>query len=308
MYRPLHHAYRLRRSVFAAAVGLLCSLSGAPSGLQAQDWSDVQIQVQPLNGGLYMLLGRGGNIGLSVGPDGAFLVDDQFAPLTDKILEAVASVTDQPVKFVLNTHWHGDHTGGNENMGEAGALIVAHGNVRARMSVEQMRGTTVTPPSPDGALPVVTFDRTVNFYLNDDELHVFHVPRAHTDGDAIVFFREANVVHMGDTYFNGGFPYIDTGSGGTIDGVIAAMDRVLMLADGATQIIPGHGALSNAAELRTTRDMLQVIRDRVAAAKADGASADEAVELSPAQEWDAELGGGFINQERLVRAIYETIP
>lgn len=308
MFRLLSPASPIRLPALVSALTLLFLSSGPPAHLQAQDWSAVEIQVQPLSGGVYMLVGRGGNIGLTVGPDGAFLVDDQFAPLTDKILEAVASVTDQPVKFVLNTHWHGDHTGGNENMGEAGALIVAHGNVRARMSVEQIRGDNVTPASPDGALPVVTFDRTVNFYLNDDELHVFHVPRAHTDGDAIVFFREANVVHMGDTYFNGGFPYIDTGSGGSIDGVIAAMDRVLMLADGDTQIIPGHGALSNAAELRTTRDMLQVIRDRVAVAKADGASAADVVGMTPAQEWDAEFGGGFINQERLVRAIYATIP
>ena len=166
----------------------------------------------------------------------------------------------------------------------------------------------VTPPSPDGALPVITFDRTVNFFLNGDDLHVFHVPHAHTDGDAIVHFKNTNVVHMGDTYFNGGFPFIDTGSGGSIDGVIAAMDRVLMVSDGNTQIIPGHGPLSNASELRTTRDMLQIIRDRVAAAKASGSSADQAVAANPAQEWDAALGGGFVNQERLVRAIYESIP
>jgi len=134
------------------------------------------------------------------------------------------------------------------------------------------------------------------------------VPHAHTDGDAIIHFRSANVVHMGDTYFNGGFPFIDVASGGSIDGAIAALDRVLMVADGNTRIIPGHGPLSNARELRTTRDMLQTIRDRVAAAKANGSSADQAVAMNPAQEWDAELGGGFVNQERLVRAIYASLP
>lgn len=287
---------------------LLATLLLTPAPAVAQNFDAVTIDVQPVADGVYMLVGQGGNIGLTVGDDGAFVIDDQFAPLTDKILAAIASVSSEPVKFVLNTHWHGDHTGGNENMGEAGALIVAHGNVRARMSVEVVRGDNVTPPAPDGALPVITFDRTVNFFLNGDELHVFHVPHAHTDGDAIIHFKNSNVVHMGDTYFNGGFPFIDTNSGGSIDGAIAAMDRVLMVADGNTQIIPGHGPLSNARELRTTRDMLQTIRDRVASAKAGGSSADEVVAMTVAQEWDDELGGGFVSQERLVRAIYTSLP
>ncbi len=299
---------RLVPSARTTVIGFVAAFGLGSVPIEAQNLDDVEIDVQAVADGVYMLTGRGGNIGVTVGEDGVFLVDDQFAPLTEKILAAIATVTSEPVRFVFNTHWHGDHTGGNENMGEAGAVIVAHGNVRARMSVEVVRGDNVTPPSPDGALPVITFDRTVNFFLNGDELNVFHVPHAHTDGDAIVHFKNSNVVHMGDVYFNGSFPFIDTGSGGSIDGVIAAMDRVLMISDGNTQIIPGHGALSNARELRTTRDMLQTIRDRVAAAKAAGSSADEAVAANPAQEWGAALGGRVGSEERLVRAIYGTIP
>jgi glyoxylase-like metal-dependent hydrolase (beta-lactamase superfamily II) len=165
-----------------------------------------------------MLVGSGGNIGVSSGPDGVFVIDDQYAPLTEKIVAAIRGFSDRPIRFVVNTHWHSDHVGGNENLGKMGALIVAHDNVRERMSVEQVMevfGRTV-PPSPDQALPVVTFGEAVTFHLNGDELYVFHVPHAHTDGDAIIHFRKANVVHMGDTFFNGLYPFIDLGSAGNV--------------------------------------------------------------------------------------------
>ncbi|MBT8487910.1 MAG: MBL fold metallo-hydrolase, partial [Gemmatimonadetes bacterium] len=181
---------------------------------------NVQIRTQQVADGVYMLMGQGGNIGVSVGDDGVFIIDDQFAPLTDKILAAIAAITDEPVRFVFNTHWHGDHTGGNENMGEAGALIVAHDNVRERMSTEQVlerigRPVSTTPASPAGALPVITFSEDVSFHINGGQLHAFHVSNAHTDGDAIVHFVSANVVHMGDTFFRDRFPFIDTASGGS---------------------------------------------------------------------------------------------
>lgn len=282
----------------------------APAHTHAQqNMADVEIDVQEVRPGVYMLVGQGGNIGLSVGDDGAFVIDDQFAPLTDKILAAIATVSDESVRFVLNTHWHGDHTGGNENMGEAGALIVAHDNVRARMSVEQVLDrfgqVSTTAASPEGALPVVTFDRTVNFHVNGGALHVFHVPRAHTDGDVIVHFRDQDVVHMGDTYFNGRYPFIDVASGGTIDGAILAMDQVLAVSTPDTRIIPGHGALSNAAELRRSRDMLQTVRNRVAQAKAAGRSVDEVLGMSPAASFQETFSG---NPEGFIRAVYATIP
>jgi len=242
---------------------------GAPTPLSAQNMDNVQITTTRLTDGVYMLQGQGGNIGLSVGPDGAFVIDDQFAPLTQKILAAIAEVTSESVRFVFNTHWHGDHTGGNENMGEAGALIVAHKNVRERMSAEQVlerigRPVSTTPASPDGALPVVTFTEEASFHINGDELHAFHVSNAHTDGDAIVHFVGANVVHMGDTFFRDRFPFIDTATGGSIDGLIAAAGDALAVMDAETKIIPGHGALSDREDLRRYRDALKTMRDAVA--------------------------------------------
>lgn len=228
-----------------------------PSALTGQDFSRVQVTVVPVATGIYMLQGAGGNIGLSVG-DEAFVIDDQYAPLTAKIREAIATVTSKPVRFVVNTHWHGDHTGGNENLSMAGAIIVAHENVRRRMSVEQFMAAfnSRVPASPRKALPVVTFTDAISLYVNDDSIDVMHVERAHTDGDAIIVFRKANVVHMGDTYFNGGYPFIDLSSGGSIDGIIATADRVLASTNDSTKIIPGHGALGNRASLRQYRDVL----------------------------------------------------
>src|SRR6185503_12175274 len=196
---------------------------------QQQDFSKVEVKSQKVAEGLYMLQGAGGNIGLSVGADAAFLVDDQYAPLTPKITAAVKALTDKPIKFVLNTHWHGDHTGGNENLGTAGTLIVAHDNVYRRMSTEQFITffNEKVAASPKVALPVITFNDTLTFHLNGDDLHAFHVPPAHTDGDSIVHFRKADVIHMGDTFFNGMYPFIDVDSGGGIEGMIGAADKVL---------------------------------------------------------------------------------
>jgi len=255
----------MRRTVLVVALVSLAFVSPA----RAQNMDDVEIQTRQLTDGVYMLIGQGGNIGLSVGDDGVFVIDDQFAPLTDKILAAIAMITSEPVRFVFNTHWHGDHTGGNENLGRAGSLIVAHERVRERMSAEQVlerigRPVSTTPASPDGALPVVTFTEEVTFHINSDDLHAFHVENAHTDGDAIVHFREANVVHMGDTFFRDRFPFIDTASGGSIDGMIAAAGEALAVMDADTQIIPGHGALSGREDLRGYRDALKVMRDAVA--------------------------------------------
>lgn len=261
---------------------------------QAQDMTDVQIQTQQLTDGVYMLIGQGGNIGLSVGPDGVFVIDDQFAPLTGKILAAIGAITSDPVRFVFNTHWHGDHTGGNENMGEAGALIVAHDNVRERMSAEQVlerigRPVSTTPASPDGALPVVTFTDDVSFHINGDRLHAFHVENAHTDGDAIVHFVEANVVHMGDTFFRDRFPFIDTASGGSIDGLIAAAGKALAVMDANTQVIPGHGALSSREDLRSYRDALKTMRDTVRGMMGRGMTLEQIQAARPiraqAQQW-----------------------
>jgi glyoxylase-like metal-dependent hydrolase (beta-lactamase superfamily II) len=249
-------------------------------------------------------------MGLCIGSDGAFLIDDQFAPLTPKILAAIGELTDQPVAFVVTTHWHFDHTGGNENLGEAGAIIVAHENVRNRMSTEQFNEifNRRTPPSPDGALPVVTFTESVSFHLNGDEIRVEHVENAHTDGDALVFFKKANVVHMGDTFFNGMYPFIDTSSGGRIDGVIAAADLVLASADKRTKIIPGHGEMGDAADLREYRDMLATVRDRVMRLKRDGKSREQVVAADVVADYNPTWGGGFMKPDVWIGIVYDSLP
>ncbi len=286
---------------------LLALLFAAPAS--AQDMSAVQIRTQSLGNGVYMLVGQGGNIGVSVGEDGVFVIDDQFAPLTEKILAAIAEITSEPVRFVFNTHWHGDHTGGNENMGRAGALLVAHENVRERLSMDQVlerigRAPSEAPAAPEGAWPVVTFTEDVSFHLNGDELHAFHVANAHTDGDAIVHFVRANVVHMGDTYFRLRFPFIDTASGGSIDGLIAAVGEALAVMDDDTQIIPGHGPLASRADLRAYRDALKSMRDTIAALMREGLSLDEIQARRPLRAQAEARGQGEDAERTFVATIH----
>jgi len=295
---------------FAFALGVAAvALGGFLSGARAQGFDAVEISIIPVAPGLHMMAGRGGNLAVSSGDDGVFLVDDQYAPLTQKIRAAIATVSDAPIRFVLNTHWHVDHTGGNENLGRAGALIFAHDNVRKRLSVEQFVEALDrrVPRSPQAALPVVTFTDAVTFHLNGDEVHAFTVPPAHTDGDALVHFRRANVIHMGDIYFSRGFPFVDLSSGGSVEGIIAAVDRVLAMADASTKLIPGHGPLSNRVELEKYRGMLVAIRDRVRGALAGGQTLDQVLAARPTREFDQAWGQGFIDPERFVRTVYRSL-
>lgn len=284
-------------------------LSLAPALLAAQNWDSITVRAQHLRGGVYMLTGSGGNIGLSVGSDAAFLVDDQYAPLTAKIVAAVASVTPHPIRFVVNTHWHGDHTGGNENLGKAGALLVAHENVRKRMSVEQFNSVfnRRTPPSPGGALPVVTFTDSVSFHINGEQLVAFHVPPAHTDGDVVIHFTGADVVHMGDTYFRSGYPFVDVSSGGHVDGVIGAADRVLAGCTPRTIIIPGHGAAAGCDDLRAYRNVVAAVRDRVRAGIARGQSLEQLKTAGLTADFDAQWGRGFIQPAVFVELVYRSL-
>ncbi len=291
--------------VACALIACALAVSGPVSAGAAQEQQDVQIQVIELTPSVRMLMGRGGNIGVSSGEDGVFLIDDQFAPLTEKILEAIGSFSDQPVKFVINTHWHGDHTGGNENLGKAGAIIVAHENVYKRLSTDQVLVAfdREIPARQKEALPVITFTRDLTFHLNGDELKVFHVENAHTDGDAIIYFTNANAVHMGDTFFNGMYPFIDTEHGGSIDGMIAAAGRMLEMIDDDTKIIPGHGPLGARAQLQAYHDMLVGVREAIQAEVAAGKSVDEVVAANPTAAYDGEWGGGFLNPERFTRIV-----
>src|SRR6185295_9559275 len=252
-------------STLIRAFALTASSILMTARLHAQNFDTVQVRSTPVAGNVHMLVGSGGNIGVVVGNDAVFVVDDQFAPLTPKVLAAIKAITPQPVRFVVNTHWHFDHTGGNENMGAAGALIFAHENVRKRISTEQFIEALnrKEPPAPHGALPVVTFTDTVSFHLNGDSITVFHVPPAHTDGDAIVMFAKANVIHTGDVFVSDRFPFVDRSSGGTINGIIGAAERIMAASNAETKIIPGHGPLSDRARVKAYHDMLVVERDRM---------------------------------------------
>ena len=292
------------KPAFAAVAALTALVTPA---LAQRDFSKIEIKTTQAAPGIYMLEGAGGNIGVSVGPDGAFVIDDQFAPLSDKILAAIAETSDQPVKFVLNTHWHGDHTGGNAAFADKGAVIVAHDNARKRLKEGLKRKSGDTPPAPAGALPVITFSDEASFFWNGQDIRVRHPAPAHTDGDAIVFFETANVIHMGDVFFNGSYPYIDLESGGDLDGVIAAQEAALALINDDTKIIPGHGALSAKADLGASVAMLKDVRARIIALIDLGKSEDAAIKADPLKDLNQKWGGGFIDGEAMTRTAFKSL-
>jgi len=284
----------------------------APALAQETDFSAATIQTDQVGNGLFMLtlIGAGaGNIALSTGPDGSVLVDTQFAPLNAKILAAVRAAGGGDVKYVINTHWHGDHSGGNEPLGLAGAVIIAHDNVLTRMSTEQFMAAfnQRVPPSPAAALPVVTFPSRTTFHLNGNVVNVIHVENAHTDGDSIVHFTNANVIHTGDTYMKDVYPFIDVGSLGSIDGFIASSEAVLARSDASTKIIPGHGALANKADLQRFHDMLVKVRGNIKTLIDQGKTEDEVVAAKPTEEFDAAWGQGFMTPENFIRFAYQSL-
>jgi glyoxylase-like metal-dependent hydrolase (beta-lactamase superfamily II) len=223
---------------------------------QQQDFSKVEIKVQKVQGTVYMLTGAGGNIGVSVGDDGIVIVDDEFAPLAPKIKDALKSISTKPIKFILNTHFHGDHTGGNETFGHD-APIIAHDNVRTRLAAGSKTGTRETPPAPKVALPVITFNDTATIHVNGEDIKAVHFPHGHTDGDSVIFFTKSNVVHMGDDLFFAQFPFIDLDNGGSVRGLIKNLDKIMPMLDDDTKLIAGHGALSDKKALNEWINMLK---------------------------------------------------
>lgn len=294
-----------RRGTLLLIAGAL--LAGGAAAVVAQGQFDkVEIQPEKLAANVWVLYGAGGNIGVCTGDDGVVLVDDQFAPLAPKIQAAVKRLSDRPLRWVINTHWHGDHVGGNEAMADAGATIVADDAVRRRMIAGQHSEFfhRDTPPAPAKALPVVTFSDSATLHVNGDDVLAFHVAPAHTDGDVIVWFRHANVVHMGDTFFNGGYPIVDLESGGSVDGMIAACDRVLPLLGPDTKVVPGHGQAGDRESLRAYRGMLAGVRANVAKLVDAGRSEDEAVAAKPTADWDAQWGRKFLQPDVFTRLVY----
>lgn len=285
---------------------LAATLLTGPATAQ-QDLSKVEIKAQTVAPGLSVLFGAGGNMAVSHGPDGTVLIDDQFAPLTPKIEAAIAALGAAPVKYLINTHWHFDHTGGNENFGKAGALILAHDHVRDRMAVEQKTRFGVMPASPAAALPVITYHDGISLHLNGDRVRTMHIKHAHTDGDSVVIWEKANVIHMGDTFFHQvTLPFIDLESGGSAKGLLAGIGKVLMMVDDKAVIIPGHGPVATKADLAAYRDMLASVIAAVEAGKASGKSLSEIQAMKPAARWDTNPEA-FIKGDGFVETVFKSL-
>ena len=284
-------------------LGGVSLLAAFATQAQERDFSKVEIKATKVAGGVYMLEGSGGNIGVSVGEDGILIVDDQFAPLAPKIQAALKDITPQPVKFVLNTHWHGDHTGGNEQFA-ATASIIAHENVRKRLAVESRSPTGQTrPPAPKAALPVITFQDRVTVHINGEDISAIHFPKGHTDGDAIIFFSKSNVVHMGDDFFAGRFPFIDLQSGGSVTGLSANLDKVIPQIPASAKIIPGHGPISALDDLKRYASMIKESTALVEAGIKAGKTLDQLKRekvLGKFESWSSD----FVKADRFTETIY----
>ncbi len=264
------------------------------------------IEVSP---GIFMLMGvdgfTGGNIGLSVGEDGIVMIDDSMPPFLDKMNSAIKSITNKPVDFLINTHVHGDHTGNNEAVGKNGTHIVAHENLRRHLLKKGVATQEGNKPAPKDALPVITFSHSMDFHLNGEDAHIFHVSHAHTDGDAVIHFKNANVIHAGDTFFNGLFPYIDLASGGSVDGYIKAQQKILSISNDKTKIIPGHGPLASKADLQKANDMLVDAKKIIAKLIKKGQDEEQIVKADPLNQYAEAWSWGFINTEKMTRQIYK---
>jgi cyclase len=296
-------------SALAAAAILLTQAASA----QQQDFSKVQIKVTKVSGNIYMLEGAGGNIAASVGEDGIVIVDDQFAPLADKIQAALKElkITDKPVRFVINTHYHGDHTGGNEPFANVGSTVIAHDNVRKRLETGGTAGNGGSikleqKAAPKVALPIITFEHDVTVHLNGEDIRALHFPSGHTDGDSIIFFPKNNVVHMGDDFVRYGFPFIDVASGGSVQGMIDAMEKTTVQLPADVKVIPGHGALSNLDDVRAFTKMLKETSAVVQKALNDHQTLEQMKQEKILAPWD-KFSGSFINSDAFIETLYNSL-
>jgi len=270
----------------------LVPLMMTASCMAQQDFSNVQITPNQLSDNIYFLEGQGGNIGVSIGDDGVFIVDDQFAPLSEKILDAPETLSEEPVRFVLNTHHHGDHTGGNANMAAAGAVIIAHENTRTTLQAGFTGGdlTQALTEEQRMGLPIVTFAESVNFHLNGDSIHVFYNGPGHTGGDVFVYFMEDNIIHTGDVFRTTGYPRVDAAAGGSFSGIVASYEKLLEVSNANTRFLPGHGVVSDQNEVRSQLQMFYTIRTRVQNAIDDGMSLDQVLAAGLTAEYDERWG------------------
>jgi glyoxylase-like metal-dependent hydrolase (beta-lactamase superfamily II) len=296
----------MRKTGLAVLALLLAAGVSLAGQQQAPDYSKVVMKVEKVSGTVYMLQGMGGNIGASVGEDGIVVVDDEFLPLAEKIEAALKGISDKPVRFVLNTHWHGDHTGSNEHFGEK-APIIAQENVRKRLANGGKTRFSESKPAPKGALPVITFTEDVTVHLNAEDIRALHVPHGHTDGDSMIFFPQSNVVHMGDDFFNtGGFPFIDLDSGGSVLGMIAGAEKVLAETPENVKIIPGHGPLASKDDLRKFLTLLKETTAAVQAGIDQGKTLEQLKQEKVLAKWDS-FGKSFINTDVYTEVLYDSL-
>jgi glyoxylase-like metal-dependent hydrolase (beta-lactamase superfamily II) len=282
-------------------------LASTANAQQETDWSAVQVTAQQIRPGVAVLFGNGGNIGVSYGEDGTIIIDDQFAPLTEKIQAAIAGLGAGPVKFLVNTHWHFDHAGGNENFGKAGALIFAQNNVRVRLAAGGIVAGNRSEPAPKAALPVVTFDQGLSFHVNGDTIDVIHTGGGHTDGDSVIYWREANVLHTGDMMMNRvGFPFIDLTSGGNVQHLVTSIDQMIAMTNADTVIIPGHGQIGNQADLIAWRGMIAAAIERVKPLKDAGRTLEQAKAAKPLTGL-SNADGGFVSDDAFLEAIWGSL-
>lgn len=274
----------------------------------AQD-KQVEFTTIQLSDTIYMLKGRGGNVGISTGEDGLYIIDDQVRPVTSQLLRAIRKISNKPIRFVINTHYHADHTGGNETIGQAGAVIIAHDNIRKRMTTTQVSifMNNSTPPYAKDALPVVTFNDQMSLHFNGETATAYYVANGHTDGDSIIHFPLSNVIHMGDMYFNAMYPYVDLDAGGSIQGMVMAADLALSMADESTRIIPGHGPLAMTEDLRSYRDFLIEASTNVQALIDQNMDLQQIIAAQPTGKWDETLGKVWIKPAQFVTFIYNSL-